>query len=854
MTAGRISRLLLVLVLLSVLTACSVPGGQVKSTEGSQGEILGIQVHDLQEKTEIVVEGQQPMIYTTFRLTDPLRLVVDMAGVTLGPSVSEIAVNNGTVTTVLPKAVEGTKVSRLEVGLAESVESNVRTEGTNLIIEVNKPATAKNEEAPSTEVAEATAPSEETSPPTATAEGGAPPGETSPSTESTTTSPEPPIATSTPVHEETMPKQETMPKAKVIKRIRGDKNGSLKVIITADGELDPKAFFLGKNRLVIDFMGVTTSMGPRLISIKNNPQVRRVRLGKHPDKVRLVADLAKPISYQFDQEKDNLIVSILPAEEMPPSAVSAGETSKASPMPPASQAGSNQEAVKSETASPDSMPMQVESAEVEARAGDEAVSNKGTTVSQQASESAAPDEAARPEASPEEPKKTAKSKSAARKATSSPLKAKPSSKKVKSTAPMQSVGTGAAHHYVGRRISLDFQDADITNVIRLIADVSGLNIVVGDDVKGKVTLKLTNVPWDQALELILKMNDLGQIREGNIVRIATLANITRQQDEEAKAKETQIKAEDLEMRVLRVNYAVASKIAEPLKKHLSVRGEITFDDRTNTLVVKDVPKHLEEIVVLAKSLDTQTPQVMIEARIVQVNPTFDRSLGIQWGGNLKTITNTSQFGVQGTQGTTGPSGIAFGTTSPDFAVNLPAATSTGSIGFTLGRFTGNPFNLDLRLSAGEVQGLTRIVSTPKVSVLDNQEAKIEQGETIPYATTSASGTQTIFVDATLSLTVKPHITGDRSVIMSMKIAKDAPGETRPGAAGPSISKKEANTYILLKDGETMVIGGIYETTRINSVSGVPFLMRIPFLGWLFKTEEQREDKTELLVFITPRIL
>jgi type IV pilus assembly protein PilQ len=158
------------------------------------------------------------------------------------------------------------------------------------------------------------------------------------------------------------------------------------------------------------------------------------------------------------------------------------------------------------------------------------------------------------------------------------------------------------------------------------------------------------------------------------------------------------------------------------------------------------------------------------------------------------------------------------------------------------------------LSAGEARGLTRVVSTPKVSVLDNEEAKIEQGETIPYSTTSASGTQTIFVDASLSLTVKPHITGDRSIIMNMKISKDAPGDTRVGAAGPSIFKKQATTNVLVKDGETTVIGGIFETNHVNSVTGVPFLMRIPILGWLFKTEDQSETKTELLVFITPRIL
>ncbi|HET6369916.1 MAG TPA: AMIN domain-containing protein, partial [Nitrospiria bacterium] len=414
----------------------------------------------------------------------------------------------------------------MEVGLAESVESNVRTEGTNLIIEVNKPVSAKNQEAPSNEaaettppsgeassptaVAEATPPSEETSPSTATTEGGVPPGQTSPSTESTTTSTEPPIATPTPVQEEAIPKQETMPKAKVIKRIRVDKNGSLKVVITADGELDPKAFFLGKNRLVIDFTGVTTPMGPRMISIKDNAQVRRIRLGKHPDKVRLVADLTKPVSYQFDQEKDSLVVSILPAGKVPSSSVPAAEASKASPRSPASEAGSDQGPVVSEKTSTSSMPTSTESAEPQAKTGDENIQGVEENISPQAPESAGTEKATLPEASSDKPEKPAKPKAVVRKPTSLSSKARPSSEKGKLTAPSKTISTGSTHRYVGRRISLDFQDADITNVIRLIADVSGLNIVVGDDVKGKVTLKLTNVPWDQALDLILKMNNLGQ--------------------------------------------------------------------------------------------------------------------------------------------------------------------------------------------------------------------------------------------------------------------------------------------------------------------------------------------------------
>jgi type IV pilus assembly protein PilQ len=799
MTAGDSAKRVLASVLLIFFAACALTGNQVKSTGESEGEIRGITVNDLPDKTEIRVEGSQPMIYTTFRLDDPSRLIVDMAGVTFAENVKEIAVDNGIVTTVSPKTQDAVHVSRLEIGLSSAVEPTVRTEGTDLIVEAVKPIVA-NPEKNSFELAK---------------------GE----------DPLPPV---TPASEAVQ--EEKLPKAKRINAVKVDGHGALKVIVTADGALDPQAFLLGKNRLVVDFVGVTTSIKSRVIPVKNNPQVRRVRLGKHPDKVRLVADLVEAVPYRFEHEKQALVL-VLGAEEgqTPPVPVAIPQPDLEKPGP----AGADPRGLKRDG---EEISQKSPSSGEEVTPSESSKDGIEATVLAAVKESPADSVVEKPE-----PKRNEKKTQ-----TPSP---KATVNLENNHAPVPPAQVSVSRRFVGRKISLDFQDADIADVIRLIADVSGLNIVLGEDVKGKVTLKLVNVPWDQVLDTILKMNNLGQIRDGNIIRVASFANITRQQDEEAKAKETQIKAEDLVTRVIRLNYATATKLVVELKKNLSARGEISVDARTNTLVIKDIPRNLDVMANLVQSLDTQTPQVMIEARIVQVNPTFNRSLGIQWGGNLSTTYhNNAQVGVQGTQGATGPGGIVFGTTTPDFAVNLPASSSAGSLGFTLGRFTGNPLNLDLRLSAGEARGLTRVVSTPKVSVLDNEEAKIEQGETIPYSTTSASGTQTIFVDASLSLTVKPHITGDRSIIMNMKISKDAPGDTRTGAAGPSIFKKQATTNVLVKDGETTVIGGIFETNHVNSVTGVPFLMRIPILGWLFRTEDQNETKTELLVFITPRIL
>jgi type IV pilus assembly protein PilQ len=408
--------------------------------------------------------------------------------------------------------------------------------------------------------------------------------------------------------------------------------------------------------------------------------------------------------------------------------------------------------------------------------------------------------------------------------------------------------------YTGQKISLDFQDAEVSNILRLIADVSGLNMVVGEEVKGKVTLKLFNVPWDQALDIVLKSKGLGQMREGNIIRIDANANIAKQQDEAAKAKEAQIKAEDLKTLIIPINYAKAADLATTLKKNLSSRGDLTVNEPTNSLIAKDVPQNIADIQQMIKLLDLPTPQVLIETRIVQANTNFARDLGVQWGAAATDNPgdNTS-IALNAGPGT----GDAFGVQVPNFAVNLPAsggAGSIGNIGFTLGRLVGTPFNLDLRLTAGEATGETKIISSPRVVTLDNKEAVIEQGDSIPFETVSDKGTQTQFIDATLNLTVTPHITPNGSVIMKIKATKNAIGDFRSRLGAPSISKREATTEVMVQDGETTVIGGIFENTKSESETGVPWLSKIPGLSWLFKRQSVSDQTRELLIFITPTIV
>jgi type IV pilus assembly protein PilQ len=409
-------------------------------------------------------------------------------------------------------------------------------------------------------------------------------------------------------------------------------------------------------------------------------------------------------------------------------------------------------------------------------------------------------------------------------------------------------------NYTGRRISLDFQEAEISSVLRLIADVSGLNMVVGEGVKAKVTLKLLNVPWDQALDLILKLNQLGQIREGNIIWIDTLANIARQKEEVTKAKDATVRAEPLISRILYLNYAEPAKAIDVVKSNLSPRGEVKTDLRTNSLIVRDIEENLIKVTNLMRELDRRTFQVQIESRIVQASKSFARGLGIQWGlGTISTVRKSSPIDVN-----VGVTGAAF-TQTADFLVNLPATGTgasipTSAIGLSVGKFLGTTGTLDMRLSAGESLGVTKLVSAPKVITMDHKPAKIEQGSQVPFQTVSLQGTQTTFVDASLTLNVTPHvIIFDKTIRLEIKATKNSIGPS-VSTAGPTIDKKEATTEVLLRDGETTVLGGIFEENRTDNTQGLPFFNRIPFLGWLFKNEAVTVTQTELLVFVTPTII
>lgn len=425
--------------------------------------------------------------------------------------------------------------------------------------------------------------------------------------------------------------------------------------------------------------------------------------------------------------------------------------------------------------------------------------------------------------------------------------------------------------YSGKRIDLDFKDADIQNILRLISDVGHINVVAGDDVKGTVTLRMRDVPWDLALKVILEAKGLGKVKlADNLYRVAPKATLEKEQ--QMKIKELQHKQvlKPLITKIIPISYAMASELSGKASDLLSSRGKITVDERTNVLIVRDVADNLSLIEQLVMNLDTQTPQVLIEARIVEATSTYNRELGIQWGGHAISSTATGNptglvfpnsvvLAGGGQDDQTPESGMnPFGEeANPNFAVNLPAKTGTGAggaLGISLGSVANNA-NLSLRISALENDGILRIISAPKILTLDNKKAKIEQGTMIPYSQISAQGVQTAFQEAKLSLEVTPHVTADGSVLMQVKITRDEPDFNNTGARGdPTILKRQAETELLIEDARTAVIGGIYTRNYGKSYAQVPWLAKIPVLGWLFKKRTETDRRTELLIFLTPRIV
>jgi type IV pilus assembly protein PilQ len=426
---------------------------------------------------------------------------------------------------------------------------------------------------------------------------------------------------------------------------------------------------------------------------------------------------------------------------------------------------------------------------------------------------------------------------------------------------------GSQPGYSGEKLSLNFQNVEIRSVLQVIADFTGLNIITSDTVQGNLTLRLKDVPWDQALDIILKSKSLDKRKSGNVILIAPKDELAAREKLELEAKQQIVDLEPLVTETFRLKYQKAENLKKIFdgsgsgggggdggRRILSKRGSAVLDPRSNTLFVQDVPGRLEEIRRLIGEIDVPTRQVLIEARIVIADDQFSRQLGTRFGVSARRVGNSNNTGVSGTLEDSGPTASA-GITGPstnNLNVNLPVNGAAGSLALTFLNLGSGPL-INVELSALEADKRGKVVSSPRVITADQQEATIEQGTEIPYLQASSSGaTNVAFKPAVLSLKVKPQITPDDKVIMDLEVKKDSVGQIFAGI--PSIDTKKVNTQILVENGETAVLGGIYEQTIRNDVNKVPLLGDVPIVGNLFKNTSRQDDKTELLIFITPKII
>jgi type IV pilus assembly protein PilQ len=602
------------------------------------------------------------------------------------------------------------------------------------------------------------------------------------------------------------------PKATRILGVNHDHEGDqLAITIKADGSLKYQDFFLGNpDRLVVDFSDVVSRATVRSLDVNEGP-VKKARLAQFsaasPKVARLVLDLSARAPYHIVEGSDGVKILF-------------GEGRTPSPAPLASlrepETSAVVTAVPAALAPPPPAPVPV-LPEPQLGGGKEAFEAKSLGAPQKV--------------------------------------------------------------YTGHPINLDFKDGDLQDIFRLFADISGLNVVVNPGVSGKVTLKLTEVPWDQALDLILKTNSLGYTLDDNVIRIAKLSDLQKEENDRRKLREEQELAGDLSDLTKRISYAKASEVKAVIEKAgaVSARGQVNIDARTNTVIIRDIPKYLEKAKALIAELDVATPQVEIEARVIVTSRNFTRDLGIQWGflnqqtpqfGNTTNLSFPNSIILNGSgspanQGlpadqraggsTQLSSNAGIGPANRGYAVNLPAAAFNSAIGISLGNILGN-FSLDAALTALERQGRGRVLSTPKVTTQNNKSAEIKQGVQIPIQTTANNTVTVQFKDAVLALKVTPQITDAGTVILDLELENNTPDFANSVNGIPPINTQQAKTIVLVRDGQTAVVGGIYKSQENTNTDRTPFLSNIPLLGFLFRNRFVTNTNDELLLFITPRIV
>ena len=616
-------------------------------------------------------------------------------------------------------------------------------------------------------------------------------------------------------------------------RVSSDAEGRPIVTLDSDGKLEFESFVLdGPDRLVLDLPGVVNRLDGQRFPVDRSG-VLRVRAAQHsldPTPVtRVVFDMQAPQPYSIDQVGSSLVIAF------------------------------GEHAVQAAAPAVQSAPRVIEVAAIEAVPA--STSGVAEVVDELTARATAPE----PRSDVATPRRSvdpqaidrllqAPAFAAQQESTRTMSPAVPEEKEEVSTRSLQPVAPQSFQSrrivtdevaYRGKRISLNLVDADIKQVFRLFHELSGLNFVLDPEVSGRVTIVLDQVPWDQALDIILKNNGLDKVLDNNVLRIAS----TKKLAEEAASRKRLREAEELEVEPITLtrtlSYATAKEVEKVIRDGgiLSDRGKVIVDERTNTLIISDIPKKVSPLDTLITTLDAETPQVMIEARIVETSKNYSRDLGVVW--DVAAIADASR-------GTA--TGLSFPhNVSGRYGLNLPGDSGASSLGFSFGNIVDS-FTLDVALNALETEGRGRIISAPKIATQNNERAEIEQGVRIPVTNTTATEIQVEFVSASLLLSVTPQITAEGTVVLDVTVENNSPDFVNTAGGIPSIRTQRAQTKVLISDGGTTVIGGIFTVNEGDSEVGVPWFRKLPIFGWLFRQQSIQQENRELLIFLTPKIV
>jgi len=864
----------------------AAPAPAATNTPAASAKITGTAFAEDADGARVVLSATAPLLYTSYE-PRPNLLVVDLRDASVAADVATPKVG-GLVESVKFEELDelGKKITRLSITHNPDARPDLRSVGQGLAIAFTGPA----------QLAEADAPADK------------------PTADATVIAAAAPVVSAEPLASAPVQAAATPAPAPAVSAMasaataRGEvahalesvtaetRDGRVAILLVGDGWFSAKDFALANPpRIVVDLPGVKNEVKQRTINVKDDV-VSRVRVSQFqttPEYVtRVVVDLAKPMPHALVPDGERLAVvvgqnpSAEPVEQThtaaappisAPVETASAEAPAAAVEPPVSHPAPSVTTVAEKPAPVETVavaapapvpPPSAPAAETHAAAAPAPahVDTKAVPVAHDVTAPPAPAPAvvaapappppapapvavaaAAPKAQPPAPKTAAKPAAsrgdALFEAAAAQLDQEQTSQPASGSAYKSRTLSEAQSQFTGEPISLDLKDADIKDVFRTISQLTGLNIVIDPEVRGTVTVQLEDVPWDQALDLILKQNSLGYVLENNIMRIATTSKLQAEEGDRARLAEARQAAEPTRTVIKKLSYSKAAEIVPVLQSVMSKRGAIVVDSRTNTLIIRETPTYMPAVLQLIDNLDTATPQVVIESRIVETTKSLGRSLGINWQVQGKATNETGN-----TTNLIFPSSVKGG-------LNVGLGNGPTVASLVLGNIL-NTFNLDMALTAAENQGLLKIISSPKVTSLTNTPALIQSGVQIPVQTTVNNTTTVIYVDATLKLDVTPQITAEGTILLTVNVSKREPAVALNLALGQNVplTIREYRGQVLVKDGGTTVIGGIFQINDQDQYNMIPGLWKIPVLGNLFKNTTRTEKHDELLIFITPRIL